>query len=327
MLKRLGLSAFAVCMTVVLLLGCGGAGPGSGADPPVPERIVTLAPNLTELAFALGLGPWVVGVSDYVTWPKEALERPRLGGLFDPNLERVVSLRPDLAIVLPSQAEAAAKLGRAGIATLTVGIESVEDVAKAARTVGERCGAAEAGQELAERLTEELAPRPDALKPRAPRRGATGRSETEASEARAGTSPPLRVLLSVDRAPGRTENLLVAGPGTYLDELLTRLGAVNVFEDAPVRYPQVGMEEVLDRAPDAIVEVRAGDLPDTVARRLVADWSRYPALPAVRRDAVVVIAEDYALVPGPRLPQLYDRLEQALRRAVVTRRSAAGATR
>jgi len=290
-LRRLGTFAFAA----LVVLGCGGPKPGPRTSGPAPERIVTLAPNLTELAFALGLGPRVVGVSDYVTWPPEALALPHLGGLFDPNLETVVSLRPDLAIVLPSQAESAAKLARAGIDTLTVDIESVEDVARAARMVGDRCGAADVGQRLADRLTEELAPRPEAL--------------------RRGSSTPLRVLLSVDRAPGRTENLLVAGPGTYLDELLTRLGAVNVFADAPVRYPQVGMEEVLSRAPDAIVEVRAGDLPSPVAERLVSDWSRYPALPAVRRRAVVVIAEDYALVPGPRLPRLYDRLEQALRRA------------
>jgi iron complex transport system substrate-binding protein len=304
-LKRFGLSTFAVCSTVALLLGCGGSGP-SGADRPVPERIVTLAPNLTELAFALGLGPRVVGVSDYVTWPPEALERPHLGGLFDPNLETVVSLRPDLAIVLPSQAEAATRLERAGIATLTVGVESVEDVARAARTVGERCGVAEAGRALAARLTEELAPRPRALDAGTPSPDRTG---------------PLRVLLSVDRAPGRTENLLVAGPGTYLSELVTRLGAVDVFEDAPVRYPQVGMEEVLARAPDAILEIRAGSLSAEVAERLVSDWGRYPNLPAVRRGAVVVIAEDYALVPGPRLPRLYDRLETALRRTATGRQA------
>ena len=289
----------------------GASGPGESAQPPAPERIVTLAPNLTELAFAVGLGPRVVGVSDYVTWPPEALERPHLGGLFDPNLEAVVSLRPDLAVVLPSQAEAAARLEQAGIATVTIEIESVEDVARAARTLGERCGAPAAGRALATELVAKLAPRPGALAPR----GDTGPGNAETDEAGAAAARPLRVLLSVDRAPGRTENLLVAGPGTYLDELLTRLGAVNVFEDAPVRYPQVGMEEVLARAPDAIVEIRAGSLAGAVASRLVSDWGRYPKIPAVRHGAVVVIAEDYALVPGPRLPLLYDRLERALRRA------------
>ncbi|MGD2116127.1 MAG: helical backbone metal receptor [Acidobacteriota bacterium] len=278
------------------LSGCGGGeapGPARTTRPAQsarpPQRIVTLAPNLTEIAFALGLGPRVVGVSEYVTWPPEALERPSLGGLFDPNLETIVALRPDLAILLPSQAEVAEKLRRAEVATLTVGIESVEDVADGIRAVAARCGVEAAGRELAGELREALAPRPV---PGAP-----------------------RVMLSVDRAPGRTENLLAAGPGTYLHELLVRLGAENVFADSPVRYPQVGMEEVLDRAPEVIVEIRPEPATPGEAERLLDDWRRYPGLPAVERGALVLIGESYALVPGPRLPLLYDRLEDAVRRA------------
>lgn len=287
-------------VVAVCLLGCGGREGASGDEATAgtaatPQRIVTLAPNLTELAFALGLGPRVVGVSDYVTWPPEATKRPRLGGLFDPSLETVVGLEPDLAILLPSQSEVATRLEHAGIDTLTVGIESVEDVARAARTIGGRCGAEAAGRELAERLHEELAPRPLGRSPR------TGR--------------PLRVLLSIDRAPGRTESLLVAGPGTYLDELLTRLGAENVFADAPVRYPQVGMEEILDRAPEVILELRAEPIAPDAGERLLDDWRRYPTLPAVQHDALTLIARSYTMVPGPRLPLLYNRLAQALRRS------------
>lgn len=291
--RKLRRAPLAVLVVAAILLGCGGPGPGPGGAPDrappaePPARIVTLAPNLTEIAFALGLGDRVVGVSEYATWPPEATERPELGGLFDPNLEAVVSLEPDLALLLPSQEEVATRLRRTGIETLTIEIETVDDVAVALRTVGERCGVGDQGLKLADELRRALAPRPIAGAP--------------------------RVMLSVDRAPGRTENLLAAGPDTYLHELLTRLGAENVFADAPVRYPQVGMEEVLDRAPEAIVELRADPVPPETAERLRADWESYPSLPAVERGSVTVIAESYALIPGPRLPQLYDRLEEAIR--------------
>lgn len=296
----------AVLAVAAALLGCGGPGPGpdgaraerpeasgGAASEKAPARIVTLAPNLTEIAFALGLGDRVVGVSEYTTWPPEATERPRLGGLFDPNLEAIVSLEPDLALLLPSQAEVAARLGRTGVETLTIEIETVDDVATALRTVGKRCGTENEGRKLADALRRALAPRPI---PGAP-----------------------RVMLSVDRAPGRTENLLAAGPDTYLHELLTRLGAENVFADAPVRYPQVGMEEVLDRAPEAIVELRANPVPPEIAERLRTDWEGYPSLPAVARGSVTVVAESYALIPGPRLPKLYDRLEEAIRASLPER--------
>lgn len=263
--------------------------PAASPSEPAPARVVTLAPNLTEIAFALGLGPRVVGVSDYVTWPPEALERPSLGGLFDPNLEATIGLEPDLAILLPSQAEVAGNLERAGIATLLVEIENLDDVERAAVAIAERCGTPEAGRRLAAELHDRLAPRPLPGSP--------------------------RILLSLDRTPGRTESLLVAGPGNFLHELLTRLGADNVFTDSPVRYPQVSMEEVLAREPEGIVEIRAEAVPPAAAERLLADWRRYPSLPAVESDALAVIGEDYALIPGPRLPLLYDRLEEAVRRA------------
>lgn len=285
----------ACLLVAAALAGCGDPSgmtpepPKPAGDRAAPGRIVTLAPNLTEIAFALGLGPRVVGVSDYVTWPPEALDRPSLGGLFDPNLEAVVGLEPDLAIVLPSQAEVADRLERSGIETLRVTIESLDDLERGVVAVAERCAVPEAGAELAAELRRRLAPRPI---PGAP-----------------------RILLSVDRAPGRTENLLVAGPGTFLHEMLTRLGAENAFADSPVRYPQVGMEEVLAREPEGIVEIRATTVAPEMVERLLADWRRYPGLPAVDGDALAVVGEDYALIPGPRLPLLYDRLEEVVRRA------------
>jgi iron complex transport system substrate-binding protein len=100
-------------------------------------------------------------------------------------------------------------------------------------------------------------------------------------------------------------DLLVAGPGTFYDELLTRLGGRNAFADAPVRYPQVALEEVLTRAPDVILEIRE-DLPSPeVIRQLTTDWWGLPQLQAASRSRVYVLAGDHVVVPGPRLPRLY----------------------
>lgn len=281
----------AIGLLAWLPAGCGGPVPErapaeAGA---APGRILTLAPNLSEIAFALGLGERVVGVSDFTAWPPEARDRPRLGGLFDPNLERMVALEPDLALLLPSQAEVARHLERVGVETLTVGIETVGELETAILAVGRRCGAEDAARELAAELGRELAPRP-----------VPGAPET---------------VIALDRVPGRTESVLVAGPGTYFHELLDRLGAANAFADAPLRYPQVGMEEVLARAPGAILEVRPGPLAEETRRRLLADWQRFPDLPAVSRGTVEAVVGDWTMILGPRLPRLYRAMEEALRRA------------
>ena len=125
----------------------------------IPQRILALAPSVAETAFALGLGDRVVGVGDYVHWPPEAAARPRLGGLINPNLEAMVRLRPDLAILLPSEEDIARSLRRLEIEVLTVESESLADLGETAMAIGRRCGVPDRAEELRRGLVRGLAPR------------------------------------------------------------------------------------------------------------------------------------------------------------------------
>jgi iron complex transport system substrate-binding protein len=280
---------------LLLLLGCEqspspakrDARPKAGVEgAPAPQRIVALAPNLSETLFALGLGDRVVGVGGFSTWPPEAAKKPRLGGLFDANLERIVSLKPDLAVLLPSEKDLADKLRPLGIDSILVPNETLADVERSFLVVAQRCGVPEAGERLAAEWRAGLAPKPLPGKP--------------------------RVLVSAGRAEGRLADLLVAGPDTFYQELLDRLGAVNVFADAPVRYPKVSLEEVVARAPDVILELRYENVSPEVMRQLAADWDQLGDVPAVRGKRVHVISGDYTVIPGPRLPRLYAEMRAAL---------------
>jgi iron complex transport system substrate-binding protein len=250
---------------------------------------VALAPNLSETLFALGLGDRVVGVGDYSTWPPEAAAKPHLGGLFDANLERIVSLKPDLAVLLPSEKDLAAKLSPLGVEVLTIPNETLADVERSFTTVAERCGVPEVGARLAAEWRAGLAPRPVSGGARRP-----------------------RVVLSVGRQEGRLADVLVAGPDTFYQELLDRLDAENVFADAPVRYPKVSLEELVARAPDVILELRAEEVPPESARLLVRDWNQLADIPAVRNGRVRILSGDWTSIPGPRLPKLYAELRKAL---------------
>lgn len=290
--RRLGgLAAVAPLLAVAVAVAHCVAPSGSAAH--VPRRIVSLAPGLTETLFALGLGDRVVGVDDYSVWPAAATAKARIGGLFNPNLEKIVSLRPDLALLLPSEHDVAAKLRGLGVASLIVPIETLADVERSFVAIARRCGVAPAGERLAASWRAELAPRPVPVPVPAPGGG-------------------LAVMLSVGRQPGRLTGILAAARGTFLDELLVRLGAVNVFADAATRYPQVGLEEVVARAPRVILELRSDPAPPALAAALVRDWRQLPTVPAVRDGRIFVIAGDYVLVPGPRLPRLYRDMRQAL---------------
>lgn len=254
--------------------------PARAAADPSP-RIVALAPNLVELLFSVGCGGSVVGVGDWARWPPEVEALPRLGGLFDPRLETIAALDPDLAVLLPSEGSLGDQLGALGIETLTVPNETLADIESAAISVAARCG----GTRLDGFLS-------------------TWRQGLATSTAGAGE----RVLVVIGRTAGDLTQLIGAGPGTYIDELLARLGAENVLADSPARYPQVSLEAIVAHTPTLIIDLQGVPLAAADRAVLAADWD---ALRATGRR-VVVIDGDHTLVPGPRLPRLFADLAEAL---------------
>ena len=270
-------------LLLLALTGCGGTGPADRE--PSARRVISLAPSITETVFALGLEDRLVGVDDFSNWPAAAASLPRLGGLFDPNLEAIAALEPDLAIVLPSQSDLGGRLAGLGVEVLVVPSDTLEDVEAAATAIAERCGVPEAGRALVQRLRRDLAPAP---LPQAP-----------------------ATALVVGRQAGQLATVLVAAPGTYLDELLSRLEVVNAFADAGQPYPQVGLESFVGRRPGAVIELQGEPLGPTQRARLRADWLTAPGL-ELADDCVSVIDGYEVLTPGPRLAEVYQRLRRAL---------------
>ena len=273
-------SAGGILLAAALLLG----GCGKPEIRGEPDRIIALAPSITETLFELGLGDQVVGVGDYSTWPPEAASKPRLGGLFDARLETITALAPDLAFLLPSEEELRIQMERLGIDVITVKSDTMADIENTVRVIGDRCDAEDAAERFLMKWERGLVPR------------------------RVGGAP--KVVLTMGRMPRVLNEILVAGPRTYLHELLVRVGAFNAFADAPVQYPQVGLEEILGRRPDAIIELQPSRASIAAMR---SDWLTFPGTEKLlRSECVQVIIGDHVLVPGPRLPRLYDELRRAL---------------
>jgi iron complex transport system substrate-binding protein len=237
-----------------------------------PRRVVTLAPSLTDVVLALGKREVLVGVTRLDDAP-EVASVPRVGGFLDPNPEVVLGLRPDLVIwVTDGGAVAAvrqlAALSRASarpFPILAIPIVSVADVLATPRIVGEALGDPAAG----ERLSRALAAR------------------VEAVRARAANLPRRRVLFVVGREP-----LVVAGPGSFPDELLRIIGCVNAAT-GPRPWPVYPLEKAVAADPEVVV--------DAAAREPARGIARLSAIPAVRRGAVFRLPDDGLLRPGPRM--------------------------
>jgi len=247
----------------------------SPSAPSGSTRIVTTAPSITEIAFALGLGPSVVGVSDYCRFPAEATKRTRVGPYLAPSLERILARRPGLVLLDEVQAGIAHTLEHAGVRTLRLRMQSLQDVRAGVRAVG---GAAAREQEAATLLT-----RFDQALERGPR--LRGRP---------------RVLLIVGRDPGTFRSLVACGPSSFAGELLHIAGARNAFDDVERPYFQISIEAVLARGPDVIVEIVDEAVTPEAARR---QWSELATVAAVRSGRVYVLQNRLLTTPGPRAPE------------------------
>jgi iron complex transport system substrate-binding protein len=275
---------------VAVALTCG-AGVVSTQTIPAARRIVSLVPALTEMLYALGVGPQVVAVSSYDEYPPEVASLPRVGALLDPDMERILSLRPDLVISYGSQTTMQAQLTRAGIGVYNYRHAGLEGVLTTIRDLGSAVGRPADG----ERLARDIRTRLDRLHARVRDRQAP------------------RTLLVFERDPASLRGVYVSGGVGFLHDMLEAAGGVNVFADVQREAVQPSVETMLTRAPDVILEVRAaGLLAPTGAAKARGAWSALGSIPAVRNGRIHVLDGEYLVVPGPRVVQATEAFARAL---------------
>jgi iron complex transport system substrate-binding protein len=247
-----------------------------------PRRIISTAPSITEMLYALGLGDRVVGVTTYCKYPAEAATKPKIGTYIQPNLEAILALRPDLVVIQTNPIQLRAKLERLGLRVLEVGHDNVQGVYDSIAQIGGAAGVPQRAKALDESLRAQLASIRD----------------------RVAKLPQRRVMIVVGRAPGRLEDIIAVGQASYLNDIVQIAGGTNVFRDAVSPYPKVGMEEILARNPEAIVDM--GEMGDTnvtdAHRRAIAGlWNKLSSIDAVRKGRVFAIAPEAYTIPGPRM--------------------------
>jgi iron complex transport system substrate-binding protein len=248
-----------------------------------PQRIVSTAPSITELLYALGLGGRIVGVDRFSRYPPEALRKAKIGDYVNPNLETIASLRPDLVIIPTNPVKLAERLAVLRLKVLEIDQDSIAKLYESFRMIGQATGTAAQASKLE----------------------STVRGQLEVVRARAAPLKKTRMMFVVGRTPNRLDGLIVVGQASYLNELIALAGGENVFRDAVASYPGVTLEEVLARNPDVIVDM--GDMADTVGvtdahkREVTSLWERLSSVAAVKQHRVYAVASDVYVVPGPRV--------------------------
>lgn len=278
----------AICFVICALLLWAPATPAAA-----PVRIISLVPAVTEMIYAIGAGPQMIGVSSYDHYPAAVEKLPKLGGLVDPDVERILALRPDLVIVYGAKNELNGRLARAGIATFPYDLGDLANVTTTMKALGERLGhAREAGAEIA-RIESGL----------------------NAIRARVASQPRIRTMLIFGREPGSLRGVYAAGGVGFLHDLLTVAGGDDVFADVKRENIQIGTEQILIKAPEAVIELYDSLTPQQLAKER-AVWSQLPSLPAVKNNRIHLLASETLTIPGPRIVEAAQLIADALHPAV-----------
>ena len=255
------------------------------------QRIVAVVPAVTEMLFAIGAGPQVVGVSSFARYPATVVSLPRVGALLDPDIEHILSLEPDLVVLYGSQTDAMEQMSRAGIDVFPYRHGGIPEVIAMLRELGRRTGQAVAADAIVSSVESKLA----------------------SVAARVSSRPKPRVLLVLGREPDAIRNVYASGGIGFLHDMIVAAGGENIFAHVTREAVQPTSEGILAAAPDVIVEIRAeGMLSPDEASTQHNVWQRLPAIPAVRRNRVYFLTGNDLIVPGPRLAQATERLAQVL---------------
>ena len=247
------------------------------------DRVVSLAPNLTEIVFAVGAGNRLVGRTSYCDYPPEAKAIAEIGDTLHPSLERIIALKPQVVLVsTASQLEVfTQQLNGQNIAVFVTDPHDLKGVFRSIEQIGEIVGEKDKANQLVQKLLE----------------------RTHTVEQAVSGKPPVKVFYQVSGEP-----LYTAGHDSFVTDLMRRAGASSVTADVPGAWPKYSNESALAARPDAIILPTGGSM--GAANSNVAEALRQS--PAVLNGRVYKINDDHLTRPGPRLVDGLEEMARAL---------------
>ena len=253
-----------------------------------PKRIISLAPAMTEILFSLGLGERVVGVTTVCDRPDWVRSKPKIGGMANPSLEAIVALKPDM-VVMTSDGNPkviAERLAKLGIRTHVFRARRLTELPAGIREMGQVLGARPAAEHLAKNIEKAI-------------RDVNAAHQGRSSQA--STSRGRKALFVIWPSP-----LIVAGPGTILDDAMKMRGLSNIASDGNVTYPRFSVEAVIERQPDLILIGKGHDDMKALSKGFLKSLG---TLEAVRKGRVCFM-DDALYRPGPRIPAGMEELDR-----------------
>jgi iron complex transport system substrate-binding protein len=266
-------------------------------DTTTDYRIISFAPSITEIIYALNLQTKLVGVTTFCNYPSDALNIEKIGGYIDPNYEKIISLHPNRVFLLKEHIPVQRFLDKYEIRYTLIDNESISGILNSISLLADNCGARERGDSLKLSIQNKLF-----------------------NTQKVFNKKP-SVLLCVGRnnqGSGEINKVYIAGPKTFYNELITLSGAVNAYTDSLLTYPQLSLEGIISLQPDIIIDCVMVSEKEITPEGIVNDWRLLKLIPAVKNGNVFALSGDHITIPGPRISIIFDDISRIVEQSKIT---------
>jgi iron complex transport system substrate-binding protein len=298
--------AWLLCLMILFLAGltlvsgCVRRAPLNASLDTACQRVVSLSPSITEVLYALDLGPQIAGVTRYCKYPLAARQKPKVGGYIDPDAEALLRLRPDLVVLREEQTQLIGRLRGLGFRLLTVDHRNTAGILNSLEQVGQVCHRQRQARALRQSLEQDI----EAVRFRL--------QETR-------KRPRVLVVIDRDVQSAKVHWLFVAGQDGFYDWLVHRAGGQNVVPAGKKGFLQISPEGILRMNPDVIIETTAsigpgfnGSSSTAINHTAERQWASLSQVSAVKNRRVYHFNQDYMVIPGPRFPKVLRLFAQAI---------------
>ncbi len=249
----------------------------------VPERVITMAPGITEILFAIGVGDKIVGVSEYDVYPPQVKNLPKVGGYLDPNFEGIIRLEPDIILILGKNERLVKFCEKVNIRYKRFQMETIKEIFDSIIEISKMFKKEKEGIRLVNKI----------------------KSELEEIKRKASKYRKVRVFLSLGSSTGEVNHLYTIGSDNFINELIEIAGGENIFKDVKIRYPEVSREAVIERRPEIILLARPEiKVSDKVWRKEINQWKKFTFVPAVLNNRIYPMKFESILHSGPRIGEI-----------------------
>lgn len=252
------------------------------------ERIVALSPSVNEIVFALGYGDKIVGNTSYCRYPKESLNITKVGGYFNPSLEKILALNPSLVVMQQNNYKLSKKLKQLGIKTKIVKIDSLENIKKSILEIGETLARNQEEKKIISSIDQELENLKNITKNK-------------------------RILVVMGHNISLASRIFVAGQNLYFDDIINASGNTNALQSKRKGQPILNMENIIACNPGIVILLAHSMHEKGLSRDdLIKPWRELP-IEAGKTDSIYIIDKLYAGIPSDRLVLFLQDFAEILR--------------